>query len=355
MTYRRGMPVRSRLFSAALVVAGLALTACSGGGAHPAAVVSSAPASSAPPSTTTTTLAAPTTCPLTGQAPRGSQDINRVALAVKIDNVNPARPQSGIDHADVVVEELVEGGLTRLFAVFQCDTASKVGPIRSARTSDADMLALLHGSVFGFSGANPRALPAIRAHGETVMIANDSLGQYFHRDSSRPVPHNVYSSTQTILAAGLARSHGLRAPKPLFTYGDISALAHPATSVGVSWPAATAGWKWTGKAWTRTQNGTADVLTDGTRVSATNVIVMSIDIGSTGIRDVAGNASPLDITVGTNRVWVFRNGQVISGTWRRTAISRSLTLLDSRGHVIALAPGKTWIELLPKPRLPKIS
>lgn len=347
------MPVRSRSFPAALIVAGLALTACSGSGAHPEAAVTSAPATTAPPSTTTT-VAAPATCPLTGEAPRGSQDVNRVALAVKIDNINPARPQSGIDHADVVVEELVEGGLTRLFAVFQCDTASRLGPIRSARTSDADLLALLHGSVFGFSGSNPRALPAIRAHGETVMIAYDNLSQYFHRDYSRPAPHNVYSSTQTILAAGLARSHGLTAPKPLFTYGAISPVARPATSVGVSWPAATAGWRWTGKAWTRTQNGTADVLTDGTRVSATNVIVMSIDIGSTGIRDVAGNASPLDITVGTNRVWVFRNGQVISGTWRRTAISRPIQLLDSRGNVIALSPGKTWIELLPRPRLPQV-
>lgn len=349
------MALGSRSFSAALIAAGLGLTACSSGGTHPAAAVSTPPTITSTAPATTTTVAAATTCPLTGEAPRAGQDIARVPLAVKIDNINPARPQSGLNKADVVFEELVEGGLTRLFAIFQCDTASRLGPIRSARTSDADMLALLHGSVFGFSGANPRALPAIRAHGETVMIANDNLGQYFHRDPSRPAPHNVYSSTQTILAAGLARSHGLTAPKPLFAYGDISPLAHPATSVSMTWPAASAAWAWTGKAWARTQNGTADVLTDGTRVSATNVIVMSINIGSTGIRDVAGNASPLDITIGTNRVWVFRNGQVISGTWRRTAISRPLQLLDARGHVIALAPGKTWVELLPKPRLPKIA
>jgi hypothetical protein len=349
------MPVRTRSFSAALVVAGLALTACSGGGAHPAAAVSTPTTAASTPPATTTTLAAATTCPLTGEAPTGSQDISRVALAVKIDNINPARPQSGINKADVVFEELVEGGLTRLFAIFQCDSATRLGPIRSARTSDADMLALLHGSVFGFSGSNPRALPAIRANGNTVMIPFDSLPQYYHRDYSRPAPHNVYSTTQTILSAGLSRRHGLTAPKPLFSYGDISPLAHPATSVSMTWPAASAAWAWTGKAWSRTQNGTADVLTDGTRVSATNVVVMSIDIGSTGIRDVAGNASPLDITIGTNRVWVFRDGQVISGTWRRTAISRPLQLLDSRGHVIALAPGKTWVELLPKPRLPKIA
>jgi hypothetical protein len=349
------MPTSTRWFLAALAVSGLGLVAC-GGGAHPAAAVSS-PTVGATPSikAMTTTLPASTSCPLTGRAPTGGQDMSRVALAVKIDNINAARPQSGIDHADVVVEELVEGGLTRLFAIFQCDGTGHLGPIRSARTSDADMLALLHGSVFGFSGSNPDALPPIRAKGNTVLISYDNMSQYFHRDHSRPAPHNVYSDTTTILDAGLARRHGLTAPKPLFTYGAISALAHPVTSVSMTWPAATASWTWSGAAWSRTQNGTADMLTDGNRVSAANVIVMSIDLGSTGLRDVAGNASPLDITVGSHAVWVFRNGKVVAGTWRRTGVNRPLQLLDSRGHVIALAPGKTWIELLPRPRLPKIA
>jgi len=274
---------------------------------------------------------------------------------VKIDNIDLARPQSGVDKADVVVEELVEGGLTRLFAVFQCDSATNLGPIRSARSSDADMLALLHGSVFGFSGANPAALPPIRAHGNTVLIAYDDMPAYFHRSSARPAPHNVYSDTKTVLNAGLARRKNLTAPKPLFTYGDAPVSAPAATNATMSWPEASAGWRWNGSSWLRTQNGTPDVMTDGSRVKADNVVIMQIRIGSTGIRDVAGNASPLDITVGSGKVWILRDGKMIVGTWKRPGIGSQLRFVDATGAPITLHTGRTWIELLPRPRVPKIT
>jgi hypothetical protein len=334
-------------------VIGISLLAagCGGGGAKPVAVATTRPAT-ASSSPTPVKVAAPT-CPLTGLAPNASQSITRPALAVKIDNINPARPQAGIDHADLVFEELVEGGLTRLMAVFQCDAAGSVGPVRSARTSDADMLALLHGSVFGFSGANPGALPPIRAHGRSVLVSYDVYGSAFHRDGSRPAPHNVFSSTATILRAGLVHWRSLTAPKPLFSYGAVAPAARPVTSVSMSWPQASASWHWSGKTWLRTQNGTADVLTDGARVSAANVIVMSIKIGSTGLRDVLGNASPLDETVGSGPVWIFRNGAMVTGTWHRASIGAPLRFVDATGAAIALQPGHTWVELLPRGSVPK--
>jgi hypothetical protein len=343
---------RPRLILAALAAAATLATACGGSSHHN---VESAPTitPSATPSPTPTTP--PVLCPLTGAAPKPGQNVHRAPLAVKIDNIDLARPQSGVDKADVVVEELVEGGLTRLFAVFQCDSATNLGPIRSARSSDADMLALLHGSVFGFSGANPAALPPIRAHGNTVMIAYDSLSAYFHRSSGRPAPHNVYSDTKTILNAGLARRKNLTAPKPLFGYGAVPATATPAASASMSWPQASAAWRWSGATWLRTQNGTSDVMTDGARIKAENVVIMQIRIGSTGIRDVAGNASPLDITVGSGRVWILRDGKVIAGTWKRAKISSPLRFVNASGAAIPLHPGRTWIELLPRPRVPKIS
>jgi len=353
-----GMARRPAALTLAAVAVGLgALAACSGSSHHPAA----SPSSSATPTPTPTasptqTAALATTCPLTGLEPARTQNRNRPALAIKIDNVDVARPQTGVDKADIVVEELVEGGLTRLFAVFQCDSASRVEPIRSARSSDADLLAMLHGSVFAFSGANPAALPPIRAHGNTVMLAYDSLGQFFHRDGSRAAPHNVYSSTATLLAAGQARRRGLGAPPPWFTYGPLdAAAARPVNVVSMSWAAASAAWTWKGGGWQRTQNGTPDFLTDGHRVSAANVVIMSITLASTGIRDVAGNSSPLDVTVGGNRpVWVLRDGHVIRGTWHRRSIGAFWQLLDGSGHVIALKPGRTWVELLPRPAQPLI-
>ena len=343
---------RPRVTLAVLAAAATLATACGGGSHHKAAATPSPSLSETPTPTPTIT---PASCPLTGAPAKPGQSVNRVALAVKIDNIDLARPQSGVDKADVVVEELVEGGLTRLFAVFQCDSATILGPIRSARSSDADLLALLHGSVFGFSGANPAALPPIRAHGNTVLISYDSLSSYFHRSSGRPAPHNVYSDTKTILNAGLARRKNLTAPKPLFSYGDVPTSATPAANATMSWPEASAGWRWSGATWLRTQNGTPDVMTNGARIKADNVVIMQIRIGSTGIRDVAGNASPLDITVGSGKVWVLRDGKMITGTWKRPKIGAALRFVDAAGAVIPLHPGRTWIELLPRPRVPKVT
>jgi hypothetical protein len=342
---------RTRFALAVLAAAATLATACGGGSHHKVEAAPTTPSATPTPTPT----AAPVLCPLTGAPVTAGQSAHRAALAVKIDNIDLARPQSGIDKADVVVEELVEGGLTRLFAVFQCDSASNLGPIRSARDTDANLLALLHGSVFGYSGANPAAMPPIRGHGDAVLISYDNLPSYFHRISSRPAPHNVYSDTKTILDAGVSRRKNLTAPKPLFTYGDAPASAPAATNATMSWPEASAGWRWNGSSWLRTQNGTPDVMADGARVKADNVVIMQIQIGSTGIRDVAGNASPLDITVGSGKVWILRDGKMIVGTWKRPAIGSRLRFVDAAGTPISLHTGRTWIELLPRPRVPKIT
>jgi hypothetical protein len=328
----------------AVVVAGC-------GGSHHRAATPAAPSATPTPSPTPS----PVDCPLTGTPVGPGQSPHRPALAVKIDNIDLARPQSGIDKADVVFEEMVEGGLTRLFAVFQCDSASTLGPIRSARTTDAALLALLHGSVFGYSGANPAAMPQIRAHGDTVLIPFDNLPQYFHRVGYRPAPHNVYSDTKTILDAGLSRRHNLTAPKPLFLYGDAPTGGTPAKAADMRWPAASAGWRWNGSTWLRLQNGTPDRLANGARVHATNVVIMQVPIAGTGIRDVAGNASPNNVTLGSGPIWVLRDGQVYRGTWHRAYYGSPLRFTDASGAPLLLHPGRTWVELLPRGRTPTIS
>jgi Protein of unknown function (DUF3048) N-terminal domain/Protein of unknown function (DUF3048) C-terminal domain len=297
----------------------------------------------------------PAVCPLTGVAPKKGQSVKRAPLAVKIDNVAGALPQSGVNGADVVVEELVEGGLTRLMAIFQCGSASTVGPIRSARISDADVLALLHGSVLGFSGANPADLPPIKADGDTVLISQDSNPQYFYRGGTHAAPHNVYSSTAKILAAGIAQRKHLKAPKPLFTYGTIDGSATPAHSVSMHWPSASAIWTWSNNQWLRTQNGSTDRQTDGAQLSAANVVIMRVNIASTGLYDVNHNASPRDVTTGSNPLWVMRNGKIIKGSWHRAGVKAPLVFKDKSGHVIHLAPGRTWVELLPGRSKPAVS
>ncbi|HVT20528.1 MAG TPA: DUF3048 domain-containing protein [Mycobacteriales bacterium] len=330
--------------TALLAVGTLAVAGCSSG--------SSSSTSSLPKPATSNEASAGPVCPLTGLPQAHGQRADRVALAVKIDNIAPALPQSGLNRADVVFEELVEGGLTRLMAIFQCDKAPEVGPIRSARISDADLLALLHGSVLGYSGANAKDMPPIYAHSGAALIAYDNQPQFFRLSSSRPAPHNVFSSTRTLLNAGLALKPKLDAPPPMFTYGPADPLGRHAKRVYMSWPAASAQWTWSKGSWLRTQGGRPDLLTSGQQVSATNVVILRVNIASTGLRDVLGSPSPLDVTTGSNRVWVLRDGKMTRGTWTRHTRDDEFSLADGQGHPIALAPGRTWVELLPTPRKP---
>ena len=275
--------------------------------------------------------------------------MSRPTLAVKIDNVDIARPQAGIDRADIVIEETVEGGLTRLFTVFQCDSAPIIGPVRSARTSDAALLRLFGHAIFGFSGANPKALKPVQQTSHAVLLSYDNNPSLYHRDNSRPAPHNVFTSTQTLVDAGKKKNNSLGAPTPIFEFSStVPAAAKAAKGVSLRWsPDASAAWSWSSGHWARTQNGSPDVLVDKKRVTATNVVLMRIKTKDTGIRDVIGNPSPDDVVTGGGKVYVLRDGKVVPGRWKRAGIGGAMTLVDKAGKTIPLAPGRTWIELLP--------
>jgi hypothetical protein len=238
-------------------------------------------------------------------------------------------------------------------AIYQCQKAAEVGPIRSARITDADLLALLHGSVLGYSGANPKDMPPIRAHSESALISYDAQPQYFHLDSARPAPHDVFAATKTLLAAGLKDRPKLQAPPALFRYGAIDPTAKRAHSIYLGWPAASAQWTWNGKGWLRTQDGAADNLVDGTQISATNVVILNVTLQATGIYDIDHNPSPLDVTIGSNPAWVLRDGKMVRGKWSRQSIGDPISLTDKAGKPIALQPGRTWIELLPTASKPQ--
>ena len=332
--------------AALCAVSALVLAACGG---HDKPKAAAPTPTSASPSPSVTPAAAPPkpTCPLTGRPPGKDQYRGRPTLAIKIDNVDIARPQSGVDKADVVIEETVEGGLTRLMAVFQCNSVDNVGPIRSARTSDSDLLQMFKTSIFGFSGANRHVNARINATPGVVPLSYDSHGALYHRSSSRPAPHNVYTSTSILLNAGKAQSKRLKPPPPLFSYSPKPNGGRAVKSIGLRWSGfASASWSWNGSAWARTQNGSPDRMASGTRIAVTNVVVMQITTRYLGLHDVLGNASPDDVVTGRGQVWVFRNGKVIHGKWIHKHPKSPLRLM-LKGKVIPLAPGHTWVELLP--------
>jgi hypothetical protein len=309
----------------------------------------------APASPTTTT--APATFPLTGLASGGAATAGRPALSVKIDNIDLARPQAGLNTADVVVEQPVEGGLTRLFATWQSRDATQIGPVRSARPVDALLLRQLGPSLFAFEGASAGVLQTIQRDSGATLIDPSNASGAFQRVSGRTAPHNVISSTAALYAAGRRANAKLGPPRAFLTFAaQPSAVAKPTRIVRMSFsPSARASWQWDGSAFVRFQNGTLDKLTDGSAVSSANVVVMSVAVRAGTNVDVRGNATPDPVLTGAGHVWVLRDGKVVEGTWRRTAANSPVELLGADGKRLALHTGRTWIELLPTPQQPTFS
>lgn len=308
----------------------------------------------APGSTTTT---APATFPLTGLASGGAAVAGRPALSVKIDNIAAARPQAGLNTADVVVEQPVEGGLTRLFATWQSSDASQIGPIRSARPVDALLLRQLGPSLFAFAGASAGVLQGIRRDSGATLLDPSSAPGAFQRVSGRSAPHNTFSSTTALYAAGQRANSKLGPPRAFLTFAAApSGAATPARVARMTFsPGTRAAWQWNGSAFVRYQNGTLDKLTDGSAVSSTNVVVMSVAVRPGTNVDVLGHPTPDPTLTGTGRAWVLRDAKVVAGTWRRSAAGSPVELLGPDGKPVPLHPGRTWIELLPTPQQPSFS
>ncbi len=305
--------------------------------------------STAKPATTTTVPAE--TYPLTGlPVTPGGPSPTRPALMVKIDNAQPAWPQSGLDRTDVVYEEMVEGGLTRYMAVFQSQDAPKVGPIRSVRATDADLAAQTTGLI-GYSGGIPTFVNDVRATGVIDVGANLAGGAYY-RDPNRPEPHNLYSSTSALYAAANGKGE---TPHALFDYGS-STLTEPATlstaassfTIVIS-GATTDTWTYSaaGNDWTKAINGTPMRNASGTPLAATNVIVEFVPYVNTGFVDPAGNPVPEAQLVGSGSAEIAFAGRVAKAQWSKTSASAAPVYTYPDGKPVKLLPGRTWVIFAP--------
>lgn len=305
-----------------------------------------------PPSTLPPTTTPALTFPLTGITTTDAGRANRPALSVKVDNAPQALPQDGLNGADIVTEELVEGGLTRLFVTFQSADVSPVGPIRSARPVDADLLAELGGGIFAYSGAAAGEIAPSRAHSGAVLLSPENGNGGFYRVRNRAAPSNMYSSTAALYQeAARVKPGALPAAPALFTYSPTpSAGGAPGTHASIGFSQfSSAAWAWdpANNVYTRTQNGAPDNQADGAPVTAQDIVILSVGIGHTGIFDQARNEDPLVIVTGSGPAWVLRDGQVFKGTWQRDSYSVPMKLVGADGQVMPLHPGRTWMELQP--------
>jgi hypothetical protein len=287
-------------------------------------------------------------CPLTG-VEAGGTDITRPVHAVKIDNHPRARPQIGMQQADVVYEELVEGGLTRFLVVFHCQTAPRLGPIRSARLVDPDLLVLYSPVLFGYSGAAPAVLAKVRSTAGVINLVHGANGPAYQRSGARRAPHNLYTSSEALLARPAAQ--GVKGPPRTGYTFDASLLAGPAASssqsgVDLSYSSGSpvsytydAG----SKKYLRSQGGRPHNEESSAQLSATNVLVFKVPVRLVG-------GSPHIAVTGEGEATILRGGQAVQGRWRRPGLGDQFTLVDASGQPINLAPGNIWINLVPADR-----
>ena len=280
--------------------------------------------------------------PLTGI--RDDQVGNWPVLIVKIDNHDRARPQSGVNSADVVFEEIVEGGLTRFAALFHSQQAEHVGPIRSVRTSDFDLLHNLNRPLFANSGGNEAVLELLQEV-DYVDVSSNAAMDVYERMEERPSPHNLFSDTKSLRTVGTSRGDG-GSPPIMFVRQDTSdglpASATPVTGVDLDYGSTFVSYRWSQQeGWVRTQNGTTHVDTEGVAVTPEVVIVQVVSY----TRSRADGRSPEAVLLGEGKSLVFFGGSLIEGTWKRTQAEDVTRYFDRDGLPIALPPGRVWIAL----------
>lgn len=352
----------SRAAGAAAALA-LVVAACGGGGDDAADTTttpeeSTTTTSTTAPATTTSTTSTTTTTtstvpepvepaarqPLTGEPLDSEDDVEeRPALAVKIDNAPPGRPnQSGFSEADLVFEEIVEGDLTRFAAVFHTQDADPIGPIRSGRTQDVDLLASLNQPLFAWSGGNAGVTRIIRdADTLTDLNWQNNVGSYSR--GAGPAPNNLYSSTERLYAltpddhpGAPDQQFGYVLPGEEFGGRSVVEVDLDMASVDVQWT-----WNDDDEVWERSQEGEPHEEGDGDRIDAANVIVMAVEYRPSAV----DARSPEAQTTGEGIVYVFSGGGFIEGKWERDEATEPIAIVDLEGDPILLTPGRTWIEL----------
>lgn len=328
---------RVRRVLVGLFAASLLLAACGGGGdtEEPTAVVTA---------TRETPTVTPDPAPLTGVPVSSPTVLDRPVVAVKIDNASQARPQVGLDVADIVFEEVVEGGATRFLALFQSQApGSSAGPVRSGRDVEAELLLPYH-PLLVISGAAPPTLQVLRAAG--LPLREEGQPEHaFHRDRARKRPYNLFVDVDAMWE--VARAEKIPAAAPAWPFGE-STHGQPAVATTMSFsPSMQVRWEWDGAKWLREQSRSAHMSANGDQIAAENVVVVMVGVTAGGGVDVAGSATQEIQVIGEGDAVIFRDGKAIQGLWRKSVRETHFEFVTKAGAVVPLAVGRTWIELLP--------
>lgn len=343
---------------AAVLSASLALTACGSEDPAPEAA-SPTPTPSATASPTPSPTPTPTETeeageprPLNGLPFADAAALDRRVIAVKIDNHERARPQTGIDQADAVYELLVESGLTRFIAMFHSRDPEVVGPMRSGRPTDPTLI-LPTGGVFAISGAQDWVISRIRGAG--VNLIGEVGRPATFRSSQRRAPHNLYVDIAALRAVADDRGYADAPPPEQFSFEpwdeDTGGVAG---DVLLKWSnTVTVTWRFDDGVYRRHQEGEPHLLVeDGetSQIEADTLVV--IDAPRYTARPPGrGTAVPAMDTVGSGNARVFHDGRVVEGSWARESASDPFTLTSFEGETLTVPPGRLWVSIFPSDRV----
>lgn len=336
-----------------LFLSGLIVVAACGGDDPPATTtVPTTIASTTTPSTTATTQpSAAAVWPLTGLA-ADVDPADAPLLVAKVDNSPRSRPQLGLADADLVIEVLVEGGVARFLAFFQSQIPDEVGPIRSTREVDPELLEPF-GALFASSGGQGFVLSDVRLVAGDVGHHTLGGGAY-HRAEDRPSLYGLMLRTADTLGAEDAPEpptddwlvHGPPPDGEQALTVDLSLSA--SVDVNYRYSASDGGYL-------RSHGEEPHVAVDGdgneTQLVAANVVVVYVDVLDTGRTDSAGSPVPDYQVTGSGEAVLFRDGVAIPGTWERETATSFFRFVDDSGTPLTLAQGATWLELTPNGRL----
>jgi len=287
-------------------------------------------------------------------------------IVVKIPNDPIVRPQTGLDRADLVFEELVEGGATRFAAVFQSDVPDEIGPVRSVRHVDVSIAEPI-ADVFVFSGGAKKTLRFLGSRLPITISVVREGAPGMNRKAGIPAPHDLFLDTKEMLATVAEHdtpSSGFFVPSPALA-------ASPAPSPSVSGSVAPAipapvgktvnnvevtfstfsgpNWKWnaTDKLWMRSEGVKPFPNTDGSQFGTNNLVIIEVREIDAGYKGQTGGYVPRTVITGSGRAWVLSNGKAVEVKWNKPFVDAQMELSDTNGNPFTMPTGRTWVELLP--------
>jgi len=278
----------------------------------------------------------------------GREGIDGQVLAVKIDDTNAAHPQIGLEDADIVYIEQVEGGLTRLAAIFSSKIPSRIGPVRSARISDIDILSQFGRVAFAYSGAQKKLLPVISAANVQDLGAQRQSSTIYTTDPTRNRPYAMVLRADLLmqkivdeqLQVDTAKSIGL-------VFGDLQQGGVDIQTVKVNWPATTYSAEWSDEElrWLLSHNDKINSAESGVILGPTTFVIQIVSITPSEYGDRFGGITPFTETIGTGKAYVLRNGQYFVTTWNRASAESGTSFTFSDGAIMNFAEGQVWVAL----------